>query len=70
MSSGIISNVKEKRAEVIVSHFEDTIEIMTNEPEGLQKYQELEKKTAEKIHKKCSVSLQYSREFRYFCNLI
>lgn len=52
LSSGIIHNIGEKRAKLIVKEFgEDTLDIMTNYPEKLLKISGIGKKTLEKIHK-------------------
>lgn len=62
LSSGIISHIKKKRAEEIVKYFgEDTIEIMTNNPERLLEVPGIGEKTAEKIHESI-VKLQDSRD--------
>lgn len=51
LSSGIISNIGPKRARELVEKFgEDTLEIMTNNPERLLDIQGIGKKTLEKIH--------------------
>lgn len=51
LSSGIISNIGEKRAKEIVSMFgEDTLNIMGKEPEKLLKINGIGKKTLKKIH--------------------
>ncbi len=51
LSSGIISNIREKRAREIVKEFgEDTLRIMLEEPEKLLKIKGIGKKTLEKIH--------------------
>lgn len=51
LSSGIISNIREKRAREIVKEFgEDTLRIMLEEPEKLLKIKGIGEKTLEKIH--------------------
>ncbi len=51
LSSGIISNIREKRARELVKEFgEDTLRIMLEEPEKLLKIKGIGKKTLEKIH--------------------
>lgn len=62
LSSGIISNIGKKRAKEIVKKFgEDTLRIMTEEPEKLLKIGGIGKKTLEKIHESI-VKAQSSRE--------
>lgn len=51
LSSGIISNIREKRAREIVNIFgEDTLRVMLEEPEKLLKIRGIGKKTLKKIH--------------------
>lgn len=51
LSSGIISNIGKKRAKEIVKKFgDDTLRIMTEEPEKLLKISGIGKKTLKKIH--------------------
>ena len=51
LSSGIISNIREKRARELVKEFgEDTLRIMLEEPEKLLKIKGIGEKTLEKIH--------------------
>lgn len=62
LSSGIISNIGEKRAKEIVKLFgEDTLKVMTEQPEKLLKINGIGKKTLEKIHNSI-VEAQSSRE--------
>lgn len=62
LSSGIISNIKEKRAKQIVKKFgEDTIRILMEEPERLLDINGIGKKSVEKIHRDILVSNE-SRE--------
>ena len=62
LSSGIISHIKKKRAKEIVAKFgEDTILIMSEQPERLMEIPGIGEKTAKKIHK-AIVELQDSRE--------
>lgn len=62
LSSGIISHIKKKRAKEIVKKFgEDTIRVMSEEPERLLEISGIGKKTAEKINE-AILRLQDSRE--------
>lgn len=62
LSSGIISHIKKKRAKEIVKLFgEDTIRVLTEEPEKLLNINGIGKKTVEKIHESI-INLQDSRQ--------
>ncbi|MFM1539117.1 helix-hairpin-helix domain-containing protein [Helcococcus bovis] len=62
LSSGIISHIKKKRAKEIVKLFgEDTIRILSEEPEKLLQISGIGKKTVKKIHESI-INLQDSRE--------
>ena len=69
LSSGIISNIREKRARELVKEFgEDTLRIMLEEPEKLLKIKGIGKKTLEKIHEDIKKANE-SREVIIYCLL-
>lgn len=66
LASGIISNIGSKRAHEIVSIFgEDTLDILTNNPEKLQSIPGIGKKTAQKIHDSILSVIDSSEIFIY-----